>query len=61
MRTRPLLSRDVLPVLVFPAALLLLVIGVVMADTQAPKHVPIAIEPDAERTGGAAVATFALG
>lgn len=57
MRTRPTTSRDVLPVLVLPAVLLLLVIGVVMADT----HVPVAIEPDAALPTGAAVATFALG
>jgi len=36
---------------------LLIVIGVVMGDT----HVPIAIEPDADRGVGVEVATFALG
>ena len=58
MRTRLFSSsRDVLPALVLPAVLLLLVIGVVMADP----HVPTALEPDAKRAGGASVATFALG
>ena len=36
---------------------LLIVIGVVMGDT----HVPVAIEPDADRGVGVEVATFALG
>ncbi len=35
----------------------LVLIGVVMGDT----HVPVAIEPDADRPDGAEVATFALG
>ena len=40
------------------AAVVLLVIkGVVMGDT----HVPVAIEPDAERASGVEVATFAPG
>ena len=39
------------------AAALLLLIGVVMAES----HDPVAIEPDAPRKDGAAVATFALG
>ena len=39
------------------AAVLLIVIGAVMGES----HVPVAIEPDAERGIGVEVATFALG
>lgn len=49
--------RGLLPYLGLSSVLALVLIGAVMADT----HVPVAIEPDAPRAGGAQVATFALG
>jgi hypothetical protein len=61
MRTRTSPSRGVAAGraggLAAVAAVFLIVIGAVMGES----HVPVAIEPDADRGAGVEVATFALG
>ena len=57
MNTRRSSSAGWIAGTVLGTGLLLAVIGVVMGDT----HVPVAIEPDADRGKGVEVATFALG
>ncbi len=57
MRTSESTTRKVLRGIILAAALSLVVMGVVMADS----HKPIAIEPDAALPKGTQVATFALG
>ena len=57
MNTRRSSSTGWIAGTVLGTGLLLAVIGVVMGDT----HVPVAIEPDADRGKGVEVATFALG
>jgi hypothetical protein len=57
MRTSEPTTRNVLRGLALAAALSVVVMGVVMADS----HKPVAIEPDAAMPKGTQVATFALG
>ena len=59
MRTRTSIppGRGPWPLLGAATVLVLALLGAAMADA----HDPIALEPDAPRADGAAVATFALG
>ena len=57
MNTRSYPGSGFLVGLAAAAIVFLIFKGVVMGDT----HVPVAIEPDAERAAGVEVVTFALG
>jgi hypothetical protein len=57
MRTSDSTTKNVLRGLALAAALSVVVMGVVMADS----HEPVAIEPDAALPKGTQMATFALG
>lgn len=57
MQERRSTTRRGLLGLALPVSLVLIVLGVVMADS----HVPVAIEPDAPLAKGTQVATFAVG